>query len=158
MPRGAKPDLNLRQQAIELHRQGLSLWQIARRLHTSRQRIHHTLRKAGVDTSTAGVPLRLLCYRCRKPVNDRVIFLRNNGRVPCLACLKQMPKARFGIRIKAYRVAAGLSQQELAEAAGISLGHLAHYEQTRDVPPWRTLGKLVVVLGVGLLVVEKTKS
>ena len=39
----------------------------------------------------------------------------------CLRCLAKHPKATFGERLKAYRVAAGLTRKELARRAQLPL-------------------------------------
>jgi transcriptional regulator with XRE-family HTH domain len=50
--------------------------------------------------------------------------------------------------IRAARQAAGLTQQALADAAGLTQGHVAKFESGRNCPPLRTLRRLAEALGV----------
>lgn len=54
----------------------------------------------------------------------------------------------FGPRLKELRTAAGLTQPELAEKAGMSKGGIADLEQGRNQPAWETVLKLAAALGV----------
>jgi transcriptional regulator with XRE-family HTH domain len=54
----------------------------------------------------------------------------------------------FGLRLKELRTAAGLSQPQLAEKAGMSKGGLAHIEQGIREPAWSTVVALAAALGV----------
>jgi DNA-binding XRE family transcriptional regulator len=57
----------------------------------------------------------------------------------------------FGQRLKAYRVAAGLTQHELAAQIGLRMQTLANYEHELRLPGWLTIRKLIRVLGVGVV-------
>jgi transcriptional regulator with XRE-family HTH domain len=54
----------------------------------------------------------------------------------------------FGPRLKELREAAGLSQVQLAEKAGIGAGGLRDIEQGRATPRWDTILALCQALGV----------
>jgi transcriptional regulator with XRE-family HTH domain len=73
----------------------------------------------------------------------------NNGPAYCLACLARHPEAPFGQRLKAYRLAAGLSLAGLAARCGLSYQRVGDYERGVE-PNWRALVALVGVLGHGL--------
>jgi putative transcriptional regulator len=55
----------------------------------------------------------------------------------------------FAARLKELRVAAGLTQPELAERAGMSKAGVADLEQGRREPSWSTVLALCAALGVG---------
>jgi transcriptional regulator with XRE-family HTH domain len=55
---------------------------------------------------------------------------------------------RFAGRLKELRIRAGLSQQELADKAGIKLGAVRDLEQGRNGPTWETVLHLCAALGV----------
>jgi transcriptional regulator with XRE-family HTH domain len=69
--------------------------------------------------------------------------------VVCLACLKQVPDASFGVRLKAFRFSNGLGQRPLAKLSGVSLAAIHGYEKKaeRAQPKWENLLKLVRVFG-----------
>ncbi|KKN80795.1 hypothetical protein LCGC14_0326010 [marine sediment metagenome] len=60
---------------------------------------------------------------------------------------KKKPQS-IGQRIKAMRLAAELSQEALAEAAGIKQSYLSRIEGSDHDPQVRTLKKLAGALGV----------
>ncbi len=75
----------------------------------------------------------------------------HNRTVYCLACLADHPKATFGQRLKAYRLAAGLTLAALERRSGVGRCGISGFECDRSEPKWRTLAKLICVLGVGLV-------
>lgn len=58
--------------------------------------------------------------------------------------------ARFGQRLRAHRLAAGLAQEQLAARAGLSTGIVWAYEQDERRLREDSLAKLVAVLGAVL--------
>lgn len=50
--------------------------------------------------------------------------------------------AHFGDRLRELRAAAGLSQEQLAERAGLSQGSIALYEGGSSVPSWDAVLRL----------------
>jgi transcriptional regulator with XRE-family HTH domain len=59
-----------------------------------------------------------------------------------------MVETSFGKRLKELRESAGLSQQDLATRAGLSVGGLAGLEQGRREPNWTTVLSLASALEV----------
>jgi transcriptional regulator with XRE-family HTH domain len=57
--------------------------------------------------------------------------------------------ATFAERLRELRERAGLTQQGLADATGLPVGSLRHYEQGRREPQWQALFRLADALGVG---------
>jgi DNA-binding XRE family transcriptional regulator len=151
MPRqsftGRNPDHERRQEIITLRAQGYSLAAIGRRLHLSRQSIHEVLTRCAKLT----VHLGAHCQACGVEITRRPELTSNNRLVLCLACLAQLPETTLGQRLKTYRVAAGLTQPELAEQIGVNMPTLASHEQDATAPAWPTLTKLIRVLGVGVV-------
>lgn len=54
----------------------------------------------------------------------------------------------FGVRLKALREAAGLTQQQLATRVNLSLSGIAHIEQGLREPAWGTAIDIAAALGV----------
>ena len=59
-----------------------------------------------------------------------------------------MSAGTFALRLKELRTAAGITQPELAEKAGMSKGGIADLEQGRREPAWGTVIALAAALGV----------
>lgn len=55
---------------------------------------------------------------------------------------------RFAVRLKELREGAGLTQQKLADDAGLKLGGIRDLEQGRRKPAWETVLALCKALGV----------
>jgi transcriptional regulator with XRE-family HTH domain len=60
----------------------------------------------------------------------------------------------LGVRLKAFRLAAGLSRNALALRAAISGTKFSDYERDRVEPRLLTLGRLARALGVSLQALE----
>ena len=78
----------------------------------------------------------------------------NNRTVWCLACLAKRLQATFGQRLKAHRLAAGLTLTALERRSGVDLSSISAYECERSQPKWETLAKLIRILGVEWLAVK----
>jgi DNA-binding XRE family transcriptional regulator len=146
MPRGRPVNKLRRREMFRLRTSGLSLTQIGRQLGVSRQYVHQQLRKAG-----AAVP-GITCPACAKEIAPRRGG-GSRGPVFCLACLPS--DATFGQRLLTYRVAAKLTQAELAAHVGMQRGTVNPWEKDRRRPTARTMAKLICVLGPGLKEVTK---
>ena len=57
-------------------------------------------------------------------------------------------RTTFGQRLQALRLAAGITQQALAKAAGLPLGSLRGYEQEKRDPLWYVIFQLAKALAV----------
>jgi transcriptional regulator with XRE-family HTH domain len=59
-----------------------------------------------------------------------------------------MDSSRFAERLRELRTAAGLSQTELAEKAGMTQGAVGHLERGTREPQWASVVALADALGV----------
>jgi transcriptional regulator with XRE-family HTH domain len=64
--------------------------------------------------------------------------------------MRAMLDLTIGKRLQRLRQAAGVSQPDLARAAGIPVGTLRNLEQGRRIPRLDTAGKLARALGVSV--------
>jgi DNA-binding XRE family transcriptional regulator len=150
MPRGKQPDEKLRQRIVKFRGLGLSFGLIAKRLKCSRQTVHEIWKRtSGVDGSA------LHCQECRADI------LKDNGRTPgrwlnngavfCLDCLAKHPEATFGQRLKAHRLAAGMTLRDLSRKIGLGRTQLSRYERGAVCATRPSLVKLLRVFGVALV-------
>jgi DNA-binding Xre family transcriptional regulator/ribosomal protein L40E len=144
--RGRKPDLKRRKEARDLRRQGLTIGQIAAQLGITPQGAHHLLGKL------VG-PRPIMCRKCGALVFEGKRGVDNIKNPPvCLRCLANMPDAAFGDRLRSVRLARGMSQRQLAEATGLTIGRvLALEKMTTGTIRWSTLVKLIRCLGPELV-------
>jgi transcriptional regulator with XRE-family HTH domain len=131
----------------ELRRQGLTMPEIARRLGITKQAVHDMLRRLGEPPPPRSVP----CAACGRPILSAVARPTDRGKALCRGCLRERPAAPFGQRLLALRLAAGLSQVELARRAGLSRMAVAHHERAERTPRPATRARLARVLGPELL-------
>jgi transcriptional regulator with XRE-family HTH domain len=61
---------------------------------------------------------------------------------------KPIESTGFAARLKALREAKGMSQQQLADAAGLNVGGVTKIEQGQREPGWSTVLKLAAALDV----------
>jgi transcriptional regulator with XRE-family HTH domain len=59
-----------------------------------------------------------------------------------------MDASRFAARLKELREAAGLTQMQLADAAGLSQRAVSHWEQGLREPAWSNVVAMAEALGV----------
>lgn len=64
----------------------------------------------------------------------------------------------FGAKLAQLRTERGLTQQALADAAGVCLGVVAAYEQGRRLPLWSTLQRICRVLQCAYTDLEDTTT
>jgi transcriptional regulator with XRE-family HTH domain len=135
--RGRPADLERRRRAAELRAQGLTLREVGWRLGITKQAADQLLRPlSGYATSS--------CISCGKPaLNDRPA-------PRCVACRAADPAASFAERLRALRLAAGLTQAGLAARAGVSEATVSDYECGPRRPRPRRLAALARVLGPSL--------
>src|SRR4051794_24890572 len=111
---GRKPDLARREQARRLRARGLTLQQLAVRLGVTRQGAAYLLQ----DVVRQKPPAH--CRQCAAPLHP-VALPRDDRKVYCPGCLARHEEASLAERLRSLRVAAGLSQYELARRLGVVL-------------------------------------
>jgi transcriptional regulator with XRE-family HTH domain len=147
MPSGRKPNLQRRRHVMRLRAQGLSLSEIARRFRISKQAVWSLLNHRPRLTSARAIP----CSRCGGQIRSAGALPRDAESALCTTCLNQSPDSPFGQRLKSLRLAAGLSLTDLSRRTGLSPGSIRAYEEGLRMPRRATIGRLVRVVGGGLL-------
>jgi len=145
MVSGRKPNVERRHQIIELRAKGLTLSDIGRQLGISRQAVHAAL-QAIQNTGRRVVT----CRECRMPIDPAGALPGDAGSTLCLICLSRGPEATFGQRLKAFRLAVGLTRRELDLLSGLPPSSVQHYEQDRRYPTLANRAKLAEALGLTL--------
>jgi transcriptional regulator with XRE-family HTH domain len=142
-PHGATPDHKRRQQITSLRAAGLTFRVIGERLGITRQTAYALSYRRRVSRG------EVHCKACDGPISASRDEKANRP-VYCLACLAKRSEATFGERVKAYRVAAGLSRAELAKRAGVKKTLLDLYERSNASgdPRWSQVRRLALVLGI----------
>jgi transcriptional regulator with XRE-family HTH domain/DNA-binding CsgD family transcriptional regulator len=140
---GNTPDIDRQRRAAQLRAAGLTLQKIADRLGCSSQRAHEIL---GHQENARLVPI--CCQECGRKITRLRIAVECNRSAWCLACLVKHPEATFGQRLKAHRLAAGLTISGLEKRSGVSALSLSRYERDRGEPTRPTLAKLIRALGM----------
>ena len=110
MARGRRPNLERRKQAAELRARGLPLVEIGRKLGCTRQAVQQLLRPPGASRALP----TLVCAACGAILGSAP-GPRARASPLCLPCLARRPRATSGERLRAYRIARGLSRQSLAD-------------------------------------------
>jgi transcriptional regulator with XRE-family HTH domain len=89
------------------------------------------------------------CRECGREIAKFGAEPPSNRPVWCLECLAKHPEATFGERLKSHRLAAGITQRELAESVCLRSPSIAHYEADKGLPKPGNLVKLTHTLGAG---------
>lgn len=131
-------------QAFALWQEGRSLEEIAAALGVSCWRARRLLRGAGVASAVV-----VRCGSCGREIVRGKRGLQGREAALCLDCLASQPGASFAQRLRAYRLAEGLTQEELAQRAGLSPTSVWQYEQGEAAPRANTLARLARVFGPG---------
>jgi transcriptional regulator with XRE-family HTH domain len=147
MPSGRKPDLERRRQVLHLRDKGLSLNDIARRFGVTKQAVWSLLNHRPQRTAARAVA----CSACGAMIVSPGALRRDASDALCLACLRERPAVSFALRLKALRLAAGLSRTELAARSGVAAGSLRAYEDGQRKPHQRSATRVARVLGEELL-------
>jgi transcriptional regulator with XRE-family HTH domain len=172
--------INLSRHLLDQYQSGaIKLVDLAAQVGVSPSTLFRELRRRGIDTSRRkrtwrlrkycteevialyrqGLSLRLVAARTGlSPEGVRKILLRARVKIrpPEVRCLVRRPDGqpvilkRFALRLRAMRVAAGLSQTELAARCGLHKLTIGRLEAGRQEPKWPTLLILAEALGVGL--------
>jgi transcriptional regulator with XRE-family HTH domain len=149
MPSGRKPNLERRREVLILREKGLTLDEIAQRFGVTKQAVWSLLNTRPQRTSARAVP----CTNCGDRIVSPGALRRDAVSALCLDCLHSQPDAPFSQRLKALRLAAGLSRSELSERTGLAPGSLRAYEDGLRQPQERSVARLAVILGDDLLAV-----
>lgn len=143
MPRG-KPDRKRHRLVAKLRAQGLGYQAIADRLRISPQRVHQILLRSGSPRT-----FPILCRKCKAIIVQMGMNTNNNGPVYCLKC---PPKdTTFGERLKAHRLAAGLTLRAISRQVGLQAMAISRYERGKSQALWPSIATLIRVLGVNYL-------
>ena len=145
---GSKPDRRKQRQVPELRAGGLTLAEIGRRLGLSRQLVHHHLKAAGLAGPRRGT-VRCCAYATVITTGHHTI--EHNCRPLCLGCLARRPEVPFGRRLKAYRLAAGLTAEQLATRSGVPAHAIRAIERGTRWPRWETVARLICAVGPDLV-------
>ncbi len=153
MASGRKPDLGRWREIAQLREQGLSQAEIGRRLGVTRQCVQVTLRTmARASSRSVG------CAVCGAAIVSEGALPSDGGAALCLPCLARRPAAPFAHRLKACRLAAGLTKAQLAARAGLTPQMIRHYERGSREPRWPQVARLVRALGPALVTVGLTET
>jgi transcriptional regulator with XRE-family HTH domain len=147
MPSGRKPDLERRQSALKLRDRGWSLSAIARKYGVTKQAVWSLLNTRPQRSPARTVP----CSSCAALIVSDGAVRHDIGSALCLDCLELHPNVSFAQRLRALRLAAGLSRTDLAVRSGIAPGSIRAYEDDSRRPHPRTLRRLAQLLGNELL-------
>jgi transcriptional regulator with XRE-family HTH domain len=138
MPSGRKPNLERRRLVRELREHGRTLTEIAQQFGVSKQAIWSLLHSRPQRTAARAVA----CSVCGTMIVSPGALRRDAATALCLPCLRARPETPFAQRLKALRLAAGLSRAELADRSGVSPGALRAYEDGRRKPQESTTARL----------------
>jgi transcriptional regulator with XRE-family HTH domain len=147
MPSGRRPDVERRRRATRLRAGGLTLESIAQKLGVSRQAVWSLLNTRPQRTKARA----LTCRGCGALIVSAGALRADGDTALCLDCVEADPDVSFGQRLKALRLAAGLTRSELAVQSGIAPGSIRAYEDERRTPHLRSIARLASLLGNHLL-------
>jgi transcriptional regulator with XRE-family HTH domain len=142
MPAGRQPDLDRYRRVAALHARGLPKPEIARQVGISPRRVAQILELLSL------APRSVACCRCGVLIFSPGALLRDARQALCLPCLGRTPAAPFGQRLKAYRLAAGLTRSELARRCGRYPASIQRYEDDGSHPEPENLLRLADALGL----------
>lgn len=135
----------VRRRVGELRAAGLTYAVISRRLGLSERQVAAALR--GECPALAALP----CRECGSGVGPT----RRSGVAPrpalCLDCLRRASGVGLADRLLSLRLAAGLTQAELARRVGLRRDRVTRLESGRWAPGPAELARLALVLGPGLI-------
>ena len=146
-PHGATPDYKRRRKIAGLLAKGLTYAAIAKRLGVTKQSIAYM-----IDNDKRMNAREVKCKECAGVIARGRLANKTAQDTFCLAYLAKHPKATFAERLRAHRMAAGLTRNQLARRSRVCIGTIHSYEAgvPRD-PTWSKVRRLALVLGVGLL-------
>jgi DNA-binding IscR family transcriptional regulator/DNA-binding XRE family transcriptional regulator len=143
MTRGRPPDHARRQRAANLRARGLTLAEIGRQLGVSRQAVF-----ALINYTALPVPCGVPCSACAVLIPFPAPTATDRPGALCLGCLGRTAGATAGQRLRAYRLAAGLTRADVAWLAGVHRSAAGRAEQDQVGKDTDTLARLGRVLGL----------
>jgi transcriptional regulator with XRE-family HTH domain len=146
---GRKFDTKRRSQVAELRALGWTLEAIARQFDISISAVRYLL-KTGLPPRRPAVA----CSACGAVIVSPGVLHAEEGDTLCLACTTRRPGTTIGHRLKALRLAAGLTCAGLAGRAGMPTDFVRQYERRLRKPNLITRAKLAQALGVSLEALE----
>jgi DNA-binding XRE family transcriptional regulator len=96
-------------------------------------------------------PLRGRCGECSAAITAGHLAVGRNRPALCLACLAERPDAPFSVRLKACRLAAGLTAEQLAARSGVPAYAIPAVERGACWPRWERVARLVRALRADLV-------
>ncbi len=145
MVSGRKPNMERRRQVSELRAKGWSLAKIGEQLGISRQAVHVTLRSIHHPAKRL-----VTCRQCKMPIDPVGVSPKEAGNTMCLICVSKGPRATFGQRLKAFRLAVGMTRTELSAGAELSESMIRYYEGDWGTPTVEGATRLAQALGLTL--------
>ena len=91
------------------------------------------------------------CETCKTEINSPNGVKPKHERLWCPKCLVQRKSAGLGQRIRTFRWAASLTQEDLSYRTGISIDNIRSYEARKKEPTEPHKAKLIEVLGEDLV-------
>lgn len=148
MPKhSASPDHKRRRLIASLRAKGLTYAAIGKRLGVTHQSVFNIINgEKRINARVVG------CKECGEVIARGALANKTAQGVFCLSCLARHPQTPFRQRLRAYRVAAGMTRRELAQRAGVKVENVEYYEGTSSGGPQRSkVRPLVQVLGARIL-------
>ncbi len=134
-----------RREMARLRAEGLTFEEIARVFGVTKQRVCKVLQGITATRTVAR------CCVCRAVVAGGLSQAPNRSPMLCLDCLERTPGVAFSERLRTHRLAAGLTQGQLALRTGVTPMTISLYERGARRPASGTLRRLAEVLGAGLI-------
>jgi excisionase family DNA binding protein len=91
------------------------------------------------------------CETCKTEIKSPNGVVPKHERLWCPKCLVQRKSASIGERIRTFRWAASLTQEQLSDQTGIGVESIRSYECRRKEPSESQLAKLIEALGEELV-------
>jgi transcriptional regulator with XRE-family HTH domain len=142
---GRKPNLKRRALVRRLRAKGLTFQKIAQRLGITRQAAHQL-----ADDGAGPPPIH--CRQCATLIATGLPETDGVKNPPlCLTCLAGVDPDAFGERLRALRLARGLTRSKLAAASGVTIDTIRAHERLQSRKPYRpTIVRLTALLGPAL--------
>jgi transcriptional regulator with XRE-family HTH domain len=149
MIQSRKLDAKRRGSVAELRALGWTLEAIAKQLGISVFMVRSLLRSFPPHLRPS-----VACRTCGKVIVSAGVLHREEGDTLCVACTMRRPDMPFGHRLKAFRLAAGLTCASLAARAGMPTEFVRLYERLLRKPNLISRAKLARALGLSLELLE----